>query len=229
MRSGFWNIMERVDKRMKRWRDIIRIIIIIAVLTGIFLIYPLRKIPLIPSESNYGKGEVWGTGNITEGKDVRQEFCGGPAYLQNISIYMQNLNEIKEGSLIITFYKQEKELKRQEVLLSKIENYEWFSIPINVWLDEEAVYTYTITTDVYNDDNILQIFETVKNNAPKENGSYSYCNEVREDIALAVNYRLLSPVENITDAIPFIAILLLTGGLLLETTCINGRKDNSNE
>lgn len=208
------------------------IIVILALLTfGIILaIYPFQNIPLLAQSSNYGKGEVWGTGSIAKGNVVEQDIRIGPAYLQSISIYMQNLNEKRDGRLIVKIFDGDTQLHHQEISLSEIENYEWYPVKVNTWLGQEGVYTYTITTDVENPEEVLQIFETVNSNAPVENQEYRYCNEIRQDTSLAVNYRFITPPKNMSEAIPFLAIALLIGGILMEGVgLITGRKEDKNE
>lgn len=199
--------------------------ILLSMLGILGIIYPLKKIPLIPTESNYGKDTVWGTENITEGKTVSQEIYAGPAYLQSISIYMQNTSKNTTGNLYLSISDGNKELCNRTFSLQDIPNYEWYQLELNVWLKTEGIYTYTITTDAAESGDTLQIFKTGTDNAPKVNREYGYCGNMEQDVSLAVNYRFIEPVKKIEDAVPFYAITLLFGGILLEIVQLLAKKE----
>lgn len=205
-------MVERRSKILKciQWSILLGMLLILCA------IYPLKKIPLIPSESNYGKATIWGTENITEGKVASQDIHVGPTFLQSISIYMQNMLEHSNGNLILSISNGNEELCRKTFSLREIPNYEWYPLDLNVWLPKEGTYNYAITTDVVEEGNILQIFKTGMNNAPEVNREYSYCAGVEQNVSLAVNYRFVDPAKTIEEAVPFYAIVLLFGGILLE-------------
>lgn len=210
----------------KTWKNYLAAVII-ALTAGIILwIYPFQKIALIPTESNYGKGEVFGSGNITEGTQVVQSFEADRSKLMFTSIYMQNLQETKEGSLIATLEKDGAPLKRVEIPLAEIENYEWYPIEWKAWLPEKGIYTISLTTDAP-DEEILQTFVTVPNNGPSENREYLYDNQTVADTTLALNYQYVKPAGNLSEAAPFAAMAVLIGALLFELVCMIGGKKHA--
>lgn len=210
---------------MKRnWRSYLSGIIAVAACGLILLIYPLQKAALQPYESNYGKGEVFGTGDITQGTTVAQSFEAERKQLKSTSIYMQNLQEVRAGNLTAVLGKGDKELKRTTIPLEEIDNYEWYPIKWNIWLEEPGIYTISITTDAP-DNGTLQIFATLPDNGPVENRGYQYDNKAVENITLAINYQYVRPAEHIGEAIPFIAMVVLAGALLIEIVhTIGGKK-----
>lgn len=199
------------DNKIKR---ILVVIVAIVTLAGVLAIYPVRRIAVLPYESNYGKGEVWGSGDITAGKTVSQDFYAKRGYLKKVSIYMQNLQEEVSGDLIITIRSGEKELKNFRVALESIENYEWHPVILDTWLQKEGVYTLEMTTDAP-ENGLLQTFVTTVENAPEENREYRY-NSNSQEAVLALNYQYTYPAENLWEAIPFMAMILLTGIILIE-------------
>lgn len=198
--------------------------ILLGMLGILGMIYPLKKIPLIPAESNYGKDTVWGTENITEGNVVSQDIYVGPTYLQTISIYMQNTTTNTTGNLYLSISDGNKELCKRTFSLQDIPNYEWYPLELNVWLKTEGIYTYTITTDAAETGDALQIFKTGTDNAPIVNKEYRYCGNVEQDVSLAVNYRFIEPAKTIEQAVPFYAMILLLGGILLEIAQLLAKK-----
>lgn len=208
----------------KQWRKYLAAVIAIVSVGMILWIYPFQKAALIPYESNYGKGEVFGTGNITQGKTVVQSFDAGRTQLQSTSIYMQNLQESVTGSLIAVLSKDGRGLKEVKIPLYEIANYEWHPIVWNTWLEETGTYTITITTDAP-DEGVLQIFATTPDNGPKENREYWYNNTKGDNITLAVNYQYADPAGNFSDAVPFAGMVILAAALLVEIIyAVGGKK-----
>lgn len=201
----------RKDNKIKQ---ILVVIVAIVTLAGVLAIYPVRRIGVLPYESNYGKGEVWGSGDITAGKTVSQDFYAKRGYLKKVSIYMQNLQEEVTGDLIITIRSEEKELKSCRIALESIKNYEWQPVKLDTWLQKEGVYTLEMTTDAP-EIGVLQTFVTTVENAPEENREYRYHNSSQEAV-LALNYQYIYPAENLWEAIPFMAMILLSGIILIE-------------
>lgn len=202
-------------EKNKTIKQMLIMLVIVIMIIGILAIYPIRRIAIFPHESNYGKGEVWGSGNITVGKVISQDFYAKRGYLKKISIYMQNLQEKTNGNLIITIRNEEKELTNCRIALDSIENYEWYPIVLNTWLKTEGIYTLEMTTDAP-EEGILQTFVTTAENAPAESREYCYENVVQES-KLAINYQYTYPAENLWEAIPFIAIILLIGIIMIES------------
>lgn len=219
-----WNRKRKVNRhpigeyismnRDNRTRKILVVIVAMVMLAGILAIYPVRRIAVYPYESNYGKGEVWGSGDITAGKKVSQDFQAKRGYLKRISIYMQNLQEEVSGDLIITIRRGEKILTNCRVSLESIENYEWHPVVLDTWLQKDDVYTLEMTADAP-ENGLVQTFVTTVENGPEENRKFCYNNGSQEAV-LALNYQYTYPAENLWEAIPFIAMILLAGIIMVE-------------
>lgn len=198
----------------KKIKDILTIVVCLGMLGAMFLVFPIGKLYITPFTSPTGDGELFGTGAIDNETIVMQEFYPRMEYLNSISIVIQNMEELKTGTLEVSFYDEKLiELGSTIVSLNQLTNYEYEKIKVSQTFIPGK--QYFITIKAYNDGiELLQLCATTLENAAVENGQYWY-NGLIENSRLAVHYEYANRALSIGEAIPFWGCILVLGTTLI--------------
>ncbi|HKM02197.1 MAG TPA: hypothetical protein VJ083_09120 [Sedimentibacter sp.] len=206
-------------------KDIITIVIIAFMIIAMLLVFPFGKLYITPFTSDIGKSELFGTGNINDETFVMQEFYPRMEFLNSISIVIQNLEQVKNGSLKVSFYDEwMTELSSTNIPLDQLENYEYQKIEVNQVFIPGERYFFTIKA-FKSGNELLQLCAINTTSGAVESGQYWYNGSVG-NMQLAVQYEYANSARSIGESIPFWGFILVIATTLILVIQYKKKREN---